>query len=365
MSWGGAPRGHPLPGRSESFACLLAASRHESNGKSVGRTGERCLAFRAVVWGSLAQQPALLPIVAPRDGDSPGGLRGVQSAHKRARPCMSCCSPTPSRSPRRCSPASPCRGRAHRLFEGNRPSTFMLFDALTPKALGQLIAMHEHRILSRASSGALRAMTNGGWSLKALANALILRFEVKSQGAHDPSASKLVSLVHVTAVGREKYFIGPNVVGADCRRFRRGSGVVLQRQACPNLKSNQNPMKHFFSACLLAMASSLAWGGFVGVDYETVGESEFGTTYESMRPSTIPPTNWWPCTPLNLHPWCWGCHVVLPRSLWWGVGPERQPFVVRGVSFFGLRQLVHHWLRRCRRHQRRAASRHGLVLHDV
>ena len=27
------------------------------------------------------------------------------------------------------------------------------------------------------------------------------------------------------------------------------------------------------------MASSLAWGGFVGVDYETVGESEFGTTY--------------------------------------------------------------------------------------
>ena len=38
-------------------------------------------------------------------------------------------------------------------------------------------------------------------------------------------------------------------------------------------------MKHFFSACLLALASSLAWGGFVGVDYETVGESEFGTTY--------------------------------------------------------------------------------------
>ena len=38
-------------------------------------------------------------------------------------------------------------------------------------------------------------------------------------------------------------------------------------------------MKQFFSACLLAMASSLAWGGFVGVDYETVGESEFGTTY--------------------------------------------------------------------------------------
>ena len=35
---------------------------------------------------------------------------------------------------------------SHRTFPGNRPSTLMMCDALTPRALGGLIAMHEHRI---------------------------------------------------------------------------------------------------------------------------------------------------------------------------------------------------------------------------
>ena len=69
--------------------------------------------------------------------------------------------------------------------------------------------------------------------------------------------------------------LGQIVVDFEVIRFG-----VLHRTGLPlKPKSNQNPMKHFFSACLLALTSSLAWGGFVGVDYETVGESEFGTTY--------------------------------------------------------------------------------------
>ena len=35
---------------------------------------------------------------------------------------------------------------SHRTFPGNRPSTLMMCEALTPRALGGLIAMHEHRI---------------------------------------------------------------------------------------------------------------------------------------------------------------------------------------------------------------------------
>lgn len=34
----------------------------------------------------------------------------------------------------------------HRVFKGNRPSTFILLDALNAKNLGQLIALYEHRI---------------------------------------------------------------------------------------------------------------------------------------------------------------------------------------------------------------------------
>ena len=34
----------------------------------------------------------------------------------------------------------------HKVFEGNRPSTSILFDKLTPKTLGKLIALYEHKI---------------------------------------------------------------------------------------------------------------------------------------------------------------------------------------------------------------------------
>ena len=34
----------------------------------------------------------------------------------------------------------------HRHFPGNRPSTFLLLDQLTPASLGALIALQEHRV---------------------------------------------------------------------------------------------------------------------------------------------------------------------------------------------------------------------------
>jgi len=34
----------------------------------------------------------------------------------------------------------------HKVFEGNRPSTSILFQKLTPRVLGSLIAMYEHKI---------------------------------------------------------------------------------------------------------------------------------------------------------------------------------------------------------------------------
>ena len=34
----------------------------------------------------------------------------------------------------------------HKVFEGNRPTTSILFDKLTPNTLGKLIALYEHKI---------------------------------------------------------------------------------------------------------------------------------------------------------------------------------------------------------------------------
>jgi glucose-6-phosphate isomerase len=36
----------------------------------------------------------------------------------------------------------------HKNFKGNRPSTFVLLDALTPETLGALIALYEHRVFT-------------------------------------------------------------------------------------------------------------------------------------------------------------------------------------------------------------------------
>lgn len=38
------------------------------------------------------------------------------------------------------------RQAAHRVFPGNRPSTTLIYDRLTPRRLGQIIALYEHRV---------------------------------------------------------------------------------------------------------------------------------------------------------------------------------------------------------------------------
>jgi glucose-6-phosphate isomerase len=40
---------------------------------------------------------------------------------------------------------------AHRQMPGNRPSTTLLLEALTPRSLGALIALYEHRVLVQAT----------------------------------------------------------------------------------------------------------------------------------------------------------------------------------------------------------------------
>ena len=39
----------------------------------------------------------------------------------------------------------------HRVFEGNRPSSTILVDALTPAALGKLVALYEHSVFTQAA----------------------------------------------------------------------------------------------------------------------------------------------------------------------------------------------------------------------
>ena len=83
MGW----RSHAVIPYAEDLSRLpayLQQADMESNGKSVGRTGEK-ISWNsgAVVWGEPGtnSQHAFFQLLASRNGDSSGGLRGVQSDH--------------------------------------------------------------------------------------------------------------------------------------------------------------------------------------------------------------------------------------------------------------------------------------------
>ena len=88
-------------------------------------------------------------------------------------------------------------GEPQRFFPGNRPSTFFLFDELTPKTLGMLVAMHEHRIFAQGVLWGISSFDQWGVELgKAMANALLPTLSGASVGtSHDPSTSELLARI--------------------------------------------------------------------------------------------------------------------------------------------------------------------------
>jgi len=66
----------------------------------------------------------------------------------------------------------------HQDFPGNRPSTFMLLDALTPESLGALLALHEHRVFVAGSIWEINSFDQWGVELgKTLSRDLRIRMD--------------------------------------------------------------------------------------------------------------------------------------------------------------------------------------------
>jgi glucose-6-phosphate isomerase len=64
----------------------------------------------------------------------------------------------------------------HRSFPGNRPSTTLLLDRLTPRSLGALIAMYEHRVFTSGAVWGINSYDQWGVELgKALCADLLPR----------------------------------------------------------------------------------------------------------------------------------------------------------------------------------------------
>ena len=81
----------------------------------------------------------------------------------------------------------------HRSFPGNRPSTTLLLDTLTPRSLGALIALYEHRVFTSGALWGINSFDQWGVELgKALCNQLLPRFESGDTTGLDTSTAGLL-----------------------------------------------------------------------------------------------------------------------------------------------------------------------------
>ena len=84
-----------------------------------------------------------------------------------------------------------------KTFPGNRPSTSILYDRLTPRTLGALIALYEHKIFVQGVVWGVNSFDQWGVELgKQLATKILkeLESEVKG-GSHDQSTQSLIDYI--------------------------------------------------------------------------------------------------------------------------------------------------------------------------
>jgi glucose-6-phosphate isomerase len=82
----------------------------------------------------------------------------------------------------------------HRSFPGNRPSTTLVLDALTPRALGALIALYEHRVFVSGAIWGINSFDQWGVELgKALCNQLQPRLATGDSTGLDGSTAGLMA----------------------------------------------------------------------------------------------------------------------------------------------------------------------------
>jgi glucose-6-phosphate isomerase len=83
----------------------------------------------------------------------------------------------------------------HRVFEGNRPSTTIVAERLTPSVLGQLVALYEHKVFVQGAVWGINSFDQWGVELgKVLANQITpeLLSADEPQLHHDSSTNALI-----------------------------------------------------------------------------------------------------------------------------------------------------------------------------
>lgn len=185
----------PYDQRLRLFPEYLGQLMMESNGKSVDNEGRSVArASSPIVWGStgtnaqhaffqlLHQGTHLVPV------DFLAGTHPPRDPKHHARLLASCLAQSEALMAGCENPAEP-----HKHFPGNRPSTTILYDDLTPWTLGLLIALYEHRTFVQAVIWNINPFDQWGVELgKTLTRELVPELEGAPSGEHDASTRQLL-----------------------------------------------------------------------------------------------------------------------------------------------------------------------------
>ena len=94
----------------------------------------------------------------------------------------------------------------YRTFPGNRPSTTLLLEQLTPRSLGALIALYEHKVFTQGAVWDINSFDQWGVELgKQLAQevAPAVAGDVDALARHDPDVAEETLRHHLRMVLRE------------------------------------------------------------------------------------------------------------------------------------------------------------------
>src|SRR5206468_10197629 len=83
----------------------------------------------------------------------------------------------------------------HRTFPGNRPTNTILGPKLTPRVLGELVALYEHKVFTQGTIWKINSFDQWGVELgKALANRIMPELQAVGEPdlAHDSSTNELI-----------------------------------------------------------------------------------------------------------------------------------------------------------------------------
>jgi glucose-6-phosphate isomerase len=87
----------------------------------------------------------------------------------------------------------------HKHFKGNRPSTFLLLEELTPASLGALIALQEHRVFVSGAVWGINSFDQWGVELgKVLAQDIRSRMRTGDGVGLDASTAALLKVLTIS-----------------------------------------------------------------------------------------------------------------------------------------------------------------------